>query len=230
MSDTDPIFRLLVVPGVTIDKWSRMWSERLPGVELQIVTAEAAEAAELLAADVDAGLVRLPVAREIVDAITLYSEQTVVVVPRDHFVAAADEVTLADLAEDAVLRPLDEVVSLPGAVGTERPATTADAFALVAAGVGVLLVPQSIARLHHRRDLTHRVVTDAPTSSVALAWTRDRYDDLVEEMIGIVRGRTANSTRGPNPAPVPAAKRTPRPAPGRAAKSATRKPPRGRGR
>jgi hypothetical protein len=40
------------------------------------------------------------------------------------------------------------------------------------------------------------VVTDAPTSSVGLAWVRDRHTDLVEEMIGIVRGRTANSTRG----------------------------------
>ena len=67
---------------------------------------------------------------------------------------------------------------------------------LVAASVGVLVVPQSLARLYHRRDLTYRVVTDAPTSSVALAWPRDGHNDLVEEMIGIVRGRTANSTRG----------------------------------
>jgi hypothetical protein len=50
--------------------------------------------------------------------------------------------------------------------------------------------------MHHRRDLTYRVVTDAPTSSVALAWVREGHTDLVEEMIGIVRGRTGNSTRG----------------------------------
>ena len=112
----------------------------------------------------------------------------------------------------------------------------------MAAGVGILVVPQSLARLHHRRDLTHRVVTDAPTSSVALAWMRDRYTDLVEEMIGIVRGRTANSTRGRGPgapavstAPAPAGGHAARPAPtvkrtGGRSKPSPRKPPRRRGR
>ena len=94
----------------------------------------------------------------------------------------------------------------PGAVLQDRPATTAAAVELVAAEVGVLVVPQSLARAHHRKDLTYRVVTDAPTSSVGLAWVRDRHTDLVEEMIGIVRGRTANSTRG-RPQDSPAAPR-----------------------
>jgi DNA-binding transcriptional LysR family regulator len=241
-----PTFRLLVVPGVTVDKWSRMWSERLPGVELQLVPAEVAQAATLLSAEVDAGLVRLPVDRETFNAISLYTEVTVAVVPRDHLLAAADEVTVADLADETLLRPLDEVLAWTGASVTpapeaDRPATTADAVELVAAGVGILVVPQSLARLHHRRDLTHRVVTDAPTSSVALAWMSERYTDLVEEMIGIVRGRTANSTRGRAPTPAastpaartPAGGRTP-PASGRAAtrngSPNPRKPPRRRGR
>jgi hypothetical protein len=62
-------------------------------------------------------------------------------------------------------------------------------------------VPQSLASLHHRRDLAHRPVTDAPTSSVGLVWRRDAHTDLVEQMIGIVRGRTVNSTRGTTPPP-----------------------------
>jgi DNA-binding transcriptional LysR family regulator len=220
-----------------------MWSERLPAVELRVVSDEAAA---LQSADVDAGLVRLPVDRGALDAITLYTEVTVAVVPRDHLLAAADELTLADLADETLLRPLDDVLawsSTPATPTADRPATTGDAVALVAAGVGVLVVPLSLARLHHRRDLTHRVVTDAPTSSVALAWMPDRYSDLVEEMIGIVRGRTANSTRGRGAAPAasttaaartPAGGRTARPAPGRAgARSGSpkpRKPPRRRGR
>jgi DNA-binding transcriptional LysR family regulator len=243
-----PIFRLLVVPGVTVGKWSRMWSERLPGVELQVVPAEAAQAAMLLSAEVDAGIVRLPVDRDTFNAIALYTEVTVAVVPRDHLFAAADEVTVADLADETLLRPLDDVLALTGVsalprLETDRPATTADAIELVAAGVGILVVPQSLARLYHRRDLTHRVITDAPTSSVALAWSSDRYTDLVEEMIGIVRGRTANSTRGRVDTPAaaatpstrtPAGGRTARPAPGRAGTRNggpnSRKPPHRRGR
>lgn len=66
----------------------------------------------------------------------------------------------------------------------------------MAAGVGLLVVPQSLARLHHRRDLTYRPVVDAPQSSVALAWPQEATTDLVDDFIGVVRGRTVNSTRG----------------------------------
>jgi hypothetical protein len=83
----------------------------------------------------------------------------------------------------------------------ERPATTADAVELVAAGVGLLVLPQSLARLHHRKDLTYRTLSDAPQSSVALSWLEEQATDLMEEFIGIVRGRTVNSSRGRTPAP-----------------------------
>jgi DNA-binding transcriptional LysR family regulator len=230
-------FRLLAVPGVTVDRWSRTWSERLPGVHLRVTPAEAAEVAGLLRADADAGLVRLPVDRETFDAIPLYTEVTVVVVPRDHLLSAADELSVADLAGETLLRPLDDVLGWSGApatAATDRPASTAAAVELVAAGAGILVVPQSLARLHHRRDVTYRALTDAPTSSVALAWVRDRHDDLVEEMIGIVRGRTANSTRGRAAAPAGSGAARARPAAGRAgtgrAGTDPRTPPRRRGR
>ncbi|MER6798230.1 LysR family transcriptional regulator, partial [Amycolatopsis mediterranei] len=58
-----------------------------------------------------------------------------------------------------------------------------------------------IARLHHRRDLTYRPVEDAPQSSVALSWLEEETTDLMEQFIGIVRGRTVNSTRGRSPEP-----------------------------
>ncbi|MCL2731388.1 MAG: LysR family transcriptional regulator, partial [Actinomycetia bacterium] len=82
---------------------------------------------------------------------------------------------------------------------------------LVAAGVGLLVVPQSLARLHHRRDLTYRPVVDAPQSGVALSWPEDATTDLVEEFIGIVRGRTVNSWRGRTPAQTPAQPKRERP-------------------
>jgi DNA-binding transcriptional LysR family regulator len=187
------MFRLLIAAGVTVDKFARLWAERVPGTDLHPVPAEPDAVLDDRA---DAGLLRLPVDRDVFHAVPLYTEATVVVVPRDHFVAAGDEVTLADLADEPLLRPRDDVLAWPDAATGERPATTADAVPLVAAHAGLLVVPQSLARLHHRRDLTYRVVTDAPTSSVGLVWRQDGYSDLVEELIGIVRGRTANSTRG----------------------------------
>ena len=85
--------------------------------------------------------------------------------------------------------------------------TPAGAHHLVAAGHAVLVVPQSVARLHLRKGLTTRPVPDAPGSAVALAWLQASYDDLTEELIGIVRGRTANSSRGRRPAPAPPPKK-----------------------
>ncbi|MFY0515776.1 LysR family substrate-binding domain-containing protein [Streptomyces anulatus] len=200
-SDIPSSFRLAYVPGVTPTKWVRVWRERLPHTSLELVQATAAEAPGLLASGgADAGLVRLPVDRGVLSAIPLYTETTVVVIPKDHVATAAEEVSLAELSDEIVLHPLDDLLdweTLPGRPAVERPATTADAIELVAAGVGVLLVPQSLARLHHRKDLTYRPVPDAPESRVALSWPEAEVTpDLVEEFIGIVRGRTVNSTRG----------------------------------
>ncbi|MBG0817816.1 LysR family substrate-binding domain-containing protein [Planomonospora sp. ID82291] len=207
------------VPGVTPAKWAGVWAERVPDVPLTLVPVAAAEAVGLLrAGGADAGFVRLPVDREGLSVIPLYVETTVVVVSKDHPVAAADEVTLADLADDEVLHPRDDTLgwtALPGLPAFTRPDTTAEAVELVAAGAGLLLVPQSLGRLHHRRDLTCRPVADTPQSQVALAWPAEATTELVEDFVGIVRGRTANSSRGRTPAPAPekARKQPRRPAP-----------------
>ncbi|TQK50254.1 LysR substrate binding domain-containing protein [Streptomyces sp. SLBN-118] len=204
-SEVSPSFRLAYVPGVTPTKWVRIWNERLPDIPLTLVAVSAAEAFDVLrGGGADAGFVRLPVDRTDLSAIPLYTETTVVVVPKDHVVAAVDAVSAEDLADDIVLHPLDDTLAwerLPGRPANERPATTADAVEVVAAGVGVLVVPQSLARLHHRKDLTYRPVTDAPESRVALSWPEDATTDLVEDFIGIVRGRTVNSSRGRTPTP-----------------------------
>ena len=221
-------FRLAYVPGATPAKWVRTWAERQPDVPLELIPVDAADAAGLLRErGAHAALLRSPIDREGLHAIPLYTETTVVVVAKDHLIAAADEVSTADLADEVVLRPSDDTIEwpvLPGRPAVSRPETTADAIELVAAGVGVLVVPQSLARLHHRRDLTYRTITDAPQSSVALSWLEDETTDLMETFIGIVRGRTVNSTRG-RAQPAPEEKKRPerKPVP---AKSAGKRPAR----
>lgn len=181
---------------------------------LELIAASTAEAVTALHdAAADAALVRLPINRAGLSAIPLYTETSVVVIPKDHEVAAVDEVSVGDLADYIWLHPLDDCLGwerLPGMPANERPATTADAVELVAAGVGLLVVPQSLARLHHRKDLTYRTLTDAPQSRVALSWLEERTTDLMEQFIGIVRGRTVNSSRGrpASPAPVQAKPKT----------------------
>ncbi|MFJ9694314.1 LysR substrate-binding domain-containing protein [Kitasatospora sp. NPDC101183] len=198
----NPSFKLAYVPGVTPGKWVGVWAERIPDVRLELVAVASTEGERTVReGGVDAGLIRLPVDKDVLSAIPLYEEATVVVFPKDHWLAAAEEVALEDLAEEVVFHPLDDTLgytaeTLPGRAAVERPQTTADAIELVAANVGVLLVPQSLARLHHRKDLTYRPAPAAAQSKVALSWLEERTTDLVEEFIGIVRGRTVNSSRG----------------------------------
>lgn len=210
-------FRLGYVPGATPGKWARMWAERRPDVPLELVGGATDELlARIREGGVDAGVVRLPFDRTGLHAIPLYTETTVAVAPKDHVLAAVDEAAVDDLADEVVLRLHDDTLDWPGdrpgTAPTFGPTTTAEAVELVAAGVGVLVLPLSVARLHHRRDLLHRPLTGAPESSVVLAWPDAENSEEMEELIGIVRGRTANSSRTPRRQDTPAPAR---PAPAR---------------
>lgn len=208
---TPPRLTVGYVPGVTPAKWARTWAQRRPEVPLQLQAVAAADAADALrAGTIDVALLRPSLDTSGLAVIPLYEEVTVVVVPTDHLLSAADAVTVADLDGEPILIPLDDVVGSAVACGVQvdhRPETARDATELVAAGVGVLVVPQSLARLYHRRDLTYRPVTDAPTCPVALAVRMGQQLELVDEFIGVVRGRQPTSSRGRTE---PAPKRTAR--------------------
>ncbi|MBN3507350.1 LysR family substrate-binding domain-containing protein [Mycolicibacterium nivoides] len=194
------------VPGGTPAKWARIWAERHPDVPLQLCAVDAADAADAVrAGTVDVALLRPSADMSGLALIPLYEETTVAVVPTDHLLSAVDEITAADLDGEPTLLPLDDAVAWAGAPGTpvdHRPETTKDAIELVAAGMGALIVPQSLARLYHRKDLTYRPIVDAPSCPVSLAFPEGPQPELVEEFIGIVRGRKPGSSRGQaQPAP-----------------------------
>jgi DNA-binding transcriptional LysR family regulator len=173
-----------------------------------VAAADAADAVR--AGTVDVALLRPPADTSGLAVIPLYEETTVAVVPTDHILTAADTITAADLDGEPMLIPLDDVVAWAAAPGVQvdhRPETAKDAIELVAAGIAVLIVPQSLARLYHRKDVTYRPIADAPTCPVALAFPEGPQPALVEEFIGMVRGRKPGSSRGQGQ-PVP--KRTAR--------------------
>ncbi len=211
---TPRTFRLGIIPGATPGRWIDAWKQRMPHVEIELVPISAQEQVHALR-ELDAAIVRLPVERSgpssseapvgpepLTDefhVIRLYDETPVVVTSADSHLMAADELTAADLDGEVLITPLDDVLG-PLGPSTTPPnfaplATTADAVATVASGVGILVVPMSLARAHHRKDADHRPLVDGPLSPVALAWRRDRTTPDVDTFVGIVRGRTANSSR-----------------------------------
>ena len=189
MSEDQPALRIAFAPGVTVGKWTRRWAERHPELALEVFpVSESDGVAVLLKRDATLSFVRLPVERDGLSVIRLYGELPVLVVPRDSELGTLETLTetrVAGLAQVADYSP-------------ERPVK--DAVALVAAGVGFLRLPHSLARLNARKDVAAIPIEDAPETEIALAWLRDETTELVEEFVGIVRGRTEASSRA-NPTP-----------------------------
>ncbi|WP_418059162.1 LysR family transcriptional regulator substrate-binding protein [Pimelobacter simplex] len=193
--------RVAFVPGVTPDKWARVWRERHPRLPLRLLPIEE-DAARAVLDDGTADLVlaRLPVDLEAptpLHCVRLYDEQPVVVAGREHFVAAAESDAPLDLAELA-----DEQLVLPHPSGwtpaAEQlpfpPMTVKDAIEVASSGTGVVIVPMSLARLHHRKDVVTRPV-DLPPTTVALLWPREADSPVHQDFVGVVRGRRASSSR-----------------------------------
>ena len=198
---TPRTFRLGTVPGTTPGTWISKWRERMPQVPLELVHLTVAEQrVALIDGLVDAALIRLPIDRDDLNLITLYDEVPVVVVSIDSALTAVDELDASDLAGDVVIVPADDVFGPLDLAGTVEPsfaapADTAQAIEIVASGVGIVVVPMSLARANQRRDVTSRPLRGGPTSAIALAWSADSDNPDVDTFMGIVRGRTANSSR-----------------------------------
>jgi hypothetical protein len=201
----DEPFRVGFVPGVTPDRWARVWRERYRRTPLSLVQTPTAD--QLVALD-DGRLhmcfVRDVERTEVLHLIPLYEEVPVVVVGKEHPASVYDEITVDDLADEHLLQDPDEVpawrdVAAEVRDGTRHPVpemTVRQAVETVAAGSGVLVLPMSVARLHNRRDVAHVPVTGIAGFRVGLAWRRDLTDGRVEAFVGVVRGRTERSTRG----------------------------------
>lgn len=189
-------FTVGYVPGVMPGKWFGRWRERRMRPELRDVLVPVAEWRSALDdAAVTACFVRLGWApgdpsledlRVTHNAVHLYDELQVAVLSTDDLLTVLDSLTLAQLTEE----------STPQAHGDIDDA--AMAVELAAAGVGPVVLPMSVARLHARKDVTLRELTDAPTVPVVLVWPRgldDEGEDTVQRFVGIVRGRKESSGR-----------------------------------
>jgi DNA-binding transcriptional LysR family regulator len=168
----------MFVPGVTPGKWERVWRERRPGAPLDLRPASGTDALAGLHGPAHMAFLRDVPASDELHVIPLYREQPVVLIARDSELADVDTVTLAELTAFNVVEGQD--------------AATAE---LVATGSAVAVMPQSVARGLSRRDVVARPVSDAADTGIGLAWLASAQHPLIDVFVGIVRGRSANSSR-----------------------------------
>ncbi|GAB2757433.1 LysR family substrate-binding domain-containing protein [Sinomonas soli] len=181
-SESAQPLKVAFVAGVAPGKWFHRWEERFPDVPLasQMVD-DADQLAVLRDGRADVAFVRLPVDRdrEQLHVIPLYEELPVVVAPKGHEIAAFEEIPLAEVEGELF----------------EYDGGPSELLDLVEGGAGLAIMPMSVVRHFNRKELRYRPVTGVEPYGVGVAWRREDESEHIQEFIGVVRGRGANSSR-----------------------------------
>lgn len=134
--------------------------------------------------------------------VRLYEESPVVMVSEDHLLAAwTDEdgdVSSDDVEGETCWNPEDyasESVTDPLDAPEEVAAGERMAIKLVATGSGYTVLPASVARMFGQRDVLVLPTDLHPGWEVGLAWRRAADSDLIQDFIGVTKGRRPRSTR-----------------------------------
>ncbi|QSO51789.1 LysR family transcriptional regulator [Alicyclobacillus curvatus] len=147
--------------------------------------------------DIDIGVLRPPVPSGI-DSLTVQSADCVLAMPKEHPLAGAASIRLRDtagfpyvlLSRKTWVGLYDEVVTLCNRSGftpniVQEALEFQTVIGLVAAGIGVALVPPSSQNLH-ARDVIYKSLTDvAPSAAMAIAWRTGDSSALVQNFVAI---------------------------------------------
>ncbi|MGH3359773.1 MAG: LysR family transcriptional regulator [Nocardioidaceae bacterium] len=165
----------------------RRFRHARPQVELQLRPLASAEQIDSLhAGALDIGLIRLPALANGLHLETVLTESMVAAVPDDHAFTALDAVTADQLvAEPIVLFPyrlmpgfVGQVMEMFAATGrspriVQQAIHHETAIGLVAAGVGISILPESATRLH-AGGIRLLPIVSSPRSELAIATPSDQ--------------------------------------------------------
>ena len=179
----------------------RTHRERLPGVELDLRELTSAAQVEAIQADrIDVGVVRPPVPGDGLAFEAFEREELIVALPAGHRLEGRERLALRDLGEEpfvllsrreapglqaAVTSAMARAVGAPEVVQEASEMQTV--VGLVAAGLGISLVPASVGLDAFRGVTFTRLQEPAPTVELALAWRADAPPPLLDGLLAIVR-------------------------------------------
>jgi len=178
----------------------RAYRAAYPDVDLAVrMMNTATQVAAVRAGEIDAGLARLPVDTQGLAARPIRDDRVAVLLPEGHRLAEAPAVDLRDLAgEPLVIYPatprtswVDFMLSVFREAGVEpglgqEASDTLTAMALVAAGLGITLVPGRYG-LFERPGLVWRPLTvPAPRTTLVLLHLRERPAQTVAGLLGVM--------------------------------------------
>ncbi|MCL6454229.1 MAG: LysR family transcriptional regulator [Alicyclobacillus sp.] len=179
----------------------RQFQERHPQVELVLrEMATPAQVEALLEGEIDLGFLRPPAAHPALDVRTVRRDQCVAVVPATHGLARHQAVRMEDLRDERLVlvsRSIwpglyDSIADLSRAAGFQpqvrlEVTEVQTAVGLVAAGLGVSILPGSTQHVHTRDVRYLPMVDPAPEVEMALAWRRDNLSPALARFREVVR-------------------------------------------
>ncbi|AKK10785.1 LysR family transcriptional regulator substrate-binding protein [Corynebacterium uterequi] len=184
------------VTGVEPDRWLRKYTEFTDHGGLDAHSMRDPVAA-LHDGRCDVALVRLPDSRvdERFHVVELYTEAPGVAVPKDSVFAEfgtklSAAIPAAELSDEIV----NYRIPTSGFVDVDE---VADALQIVAANVGIAIAPRPLLKALSRKQVVPLGLND-PTvalTRIAVVFAKQRDADDIQDFIGIVRGRTAQSSR-----------------------------------
>ena len=178
---------------------SRMLRDSLPAVvlEIQADLLTPGQVERLLDGRLDLGVLRGPVAEPRIDTRTLLQEPLVLALPADHRLVREPALGVADVSADDFIAYADTRSAVNEAMissclragfspqVSHRAPGTAALLALVAAHLGVALVPESV-RSMQLEGVVFRDVADAATIDLSLAWRADEPSSLVTAALDVL--------------------------------------------
>lgn len=174
---------------------SRVLGGVLLTVSGEMLTPQLVE--ELEAHRLDVVILRAPVPPAEIEHIIVASEQIVAAIPSNSRLAEKATLTFDDFA-DQIMVGYPEDSAMSQAISARllnhglspryahRVRETSALLALVAAGIGPALVPQSVTALN-LGGTVYREIEDAPTTELAIAWRSDEKSHLVERFVALLQ-------------------------------------------
>lgn len=179
----------------------RQFRDRHPDVKLEMAELCTLDQVRALRTEtVDVGLLHPPIEASFIDLFPLRGERLVVALPQTHRLASHTRLALKSLAaEPFILHPryegpvlYDQILRLCRAAGFEPHIVHEEArhqtrVGLVAAGLGLTFIPESLQQSGPAGVLYRSLVGDAPELHLAIAWHREYVSPALQAFLKIAR-------------------------------------------
>jgi DNA-binding transcriptional LysR family regulator len=182
----------------------KAFRDRFPEVEIELHELKTSELVQALhQGRIHVGLLRMPVNDELLSVEPILQEKLVVALPEQHPLAEKPLVAFRDLAGEAFLLPprqlaagfYEQLVDLSQQAGFSlrigaEASQLQTILNLVAAGMGITVVPESVMQMGGRGVVFKRLPEPAPTMEIAVAWRRDDPSQVLHAFLEVVRETT----------------------------------------